>query len=283
MSRASSRIVRAVADAAERWRNADFPPRVRATRAIMERLAYSEPMVDLALDRLFSGITVEALHATIASELGSLDALDGFASRPGRPDAYARGVEHAVIIASDTTIGVAIPPLAFALCANVGQVVVKDRSDALVAAFAQTLIEEEPLLAARLRVEQWEGDDVERSRQAVSDADVVVAFGRDETMRAIRAQCKPEAHFVPFGHRISVGYIPREALGDVTTARCYARGAAVDALLYEGEGCLSLRALFVECGGKLAPTAFAELLAHACEEVTVEFPSARSLDPRVIA
>jgi hypothetical protein len=56
-------IVRAIADAAERWTDADFPPRVRATAAIEERLGYTTPVVDYALDRLFRGITSDALTA----------------------------------------------------------------------------------------------------------------------------------------------------------------------------------------------------------------------------
>ena len=56
-------IVRAIADAAERWSDADFPPRVRATAAIEERLGYTMPVVDYALDRLFGGITADALTA----------------------------------------------------------------------------------------------------------------------------------------------------------------------------------------------------------------------------
>ena len=105
------RIVVALADAAARWRNADFPPRVRVTRALMTRLGYSEPVVDYALDRLFEDVTRESLEAVIESELGSLAALDGFVARAGRPDVFFRGVGRAAIVSSETTIGVALPPL----------------------------------------------------------------------------------------------------------------------------------------------------------------------------
>ena len=110
----AAQIVDAIAGAAERWRDTDFPPRVRATRAVMERLAYTEPVVDYALDRLFGAIARDALRATIAGELGSLDALDDFVARQGRPDVRYAGLDLVTIISSDTTIGVAIPPLVFA-------------------------------------------------------------------------------------------------------------------------------------------------------------------------
>jgi hypothetical protein len=51
---AARTIVGAIADAAARWTDADFPPRVRVTAAIESRLGYTMPVVDYALDRLFA-------------------------------------------------------------------------------------------------------------------------------------------------------------------------------------------------------------------------------------
>ncbi|MEA2666031.1 MAG: hypothetical protein QOI11_2975, partial [Candidatus Eremiobacteraeota bacterium] len=101
------RIVGMIGDAAERWSDADFPPRVRAAHAVMARLGYSEPVVDYALDRLFFGLTPAALTAAIASELGAVEALDGPRERDGAPAAWARGVDRVALVSSDTTIGVA--------------------------------------------------------------------------------------------------------------------------------------------------------------------------------
>src|SRR5579884_610518 len=137
------RITGFIADAAARWSDADFAPRVRATAAIEARLGYTTPVVDFALDRLFGGITRARLEDAIASELGSVDALDGPVERRGAPAAWARGADRVVVVSSDTTIGVALVPAAFALCAKC-DVVVKDRDDALVSAFFETLAEEHP-------------------------------------------------------------------------------------------------------------------------------------------
>jgi hypothetical protein len=268
----AARIVDALADAAQRWTNADFPPRVRATRSIAERTGYTEPVVDYALDRLFGGIERRALRDTIAGELGSLDALDGFVARTGRPAVHFRGLERVAIVASDTTIGVAIPALVFALSAK-ASVLVKDRDDGLTAAFVHTLSEERPELGARVRSEAWDGTDGAASRERLRDADVIVAYGRNRTLAEIRAVLKPEARFLPFGHRTSLGYVTREALAGEREARAAARGAARDALLYDGDGCLSLHALFVENGGVVSPGAFARTLATACDEAAVEFPA----------
>jgi Acyl-CoA reductase (LuxC) len=272
-------IIQAIARACTRWGTPDFPPRLQTVRAVAHRLGYVVPVVDLALDRLFGSITQAALEATIVDELGSLQALDGFVARKGLPSTFARGVDNVLIISSDAGIGIAIPPMLFALCAR-AHVLVKDRSDQLIAAFAQTLIEEEPQLADLLRVQTWENHAA--SHAAIAQADVVVAFGRDETMREIRSRCAANARFIPFGHRTSVGYIAREALADASETYDLARAAALDALLYDGDGCLSPHAIFAERGGALSPDSFAATLARACDDVAGVFPAAASqADARV--
>jgi hypothetical protein len=228
------------------------------------------PVVDYALDRLFSGITVDALTATIADELGSLEILDGFVERAGRPAAWARGADAVTIVSSDTTIGVAIVPLVFALAAKCA-VTVKDRTDALVAAFVETLGEERPELRAATDVRAWSGGDDDVEVQTLGDADVVVAFGGNDALRAIRARCSANATFVPFGHRASAGYITAAALAGDTAA--LAAGVARDALLYDGDGCLSLHLLFIERAAGGAHERFIAALADACAANAIEFPA----------
>jgi hypothetical protein len=105
----------------------------------------------------------------------------------------------------------------------------------------------------------------------LADADVVVAFGTDAALRDIRAALRADARFVPFGHRASVGFVDADAVPP------RARGAlleaiAADALLYDGDGCLSLHALFV-AGEPAGVARFAADLAVAFERVAVEFPA----------
>jgi hypothetical protein len=275
----AARILEALADAAERWCDADFPPRVRALQAAMARTNYSEPVVDYAFDRLFEGITRATLRAVIEDELGSVAALDGFVERPGRPAVHYRGVEHATLVSSDTTLGVALPAFVFALCAKAG-VTVKDRSDRLVSAFFETVLEERPELAARANVETWAGHDDPAFGATLARSDVVLAYGGPDALRAIRERAGPDARFLPFGHRTSVAYVDRETLDDPVAAQVCARGLARDTLLYDGEGCLSPHAAFVERGAALSPEAFAARLARAFDEAAIEFPAAADVTTR---
>ena len=275
---AARRIVGFVADAAARWRDADFAPRVRVSAAIEARLGYTTPVVDYALDRLFFGLTREALQAAIEGELGSVDALDGVVARPGAPAAWARGVERVVIVSSDTTIGVALIPAVFALCAKC-DVVVKDRADALIASFFASLAEEHPAFGHAARARAWAGGEDPDEAELLANADTVVAFGRDEALREIRARSGTETRFIAFGHRASIGRLTREDVARFDDA--LAENVARDALLYDGEGCLSLHALFVE-GERAHLARVAETLAAACERVGVEFPGG-ARDPQRVA
>ena len=262
------RIVRALADASERWCDADFPPRVRAQRAICERTGYSLPVVEYALDALFQSASAAALEAAIVDEIGSLSALDGAVERAGRPALHALPVGRVCVVSSRTTIGVAIPPLLFALCAKC-DVAVKDREDHFVAAFLKTAAEELEELGTAAVAEAWSGGNDARDLAAF---DAVVAFGDDVSLRKIRSQAAPRARFVAFGPAASIGYVAREALADAAACTRIAAGAARDMLLYDGEGCLSLHALFLERGGAIAPAVFGEIFRTALDRASVEFP-----------
>jgi hypothetical protein len=260
-------IVRAIADAAERWSDADFPPRVRATEAIATRTGYSVPVVEFALDQLFFSITADELRDTIAAELGSADALDGFVARPGKPDGLARGVGRVCVISSRTTIGVALIPALFALCAKC-EVTVKDREDDFIGAFFETLAQEHEAFAKAARAQQWTGA---RSTVDLRAFDAVVAFGKSATLADIRTACAPEARFIPFGSRASAGYLSAQALASPDVKEI-ARGAARDLLLYDTEGCLSLHVLFVESQDDKNVRTFLDHLAVAAGEASIEFP-----------
>lgn len=263
----AERIIAAIADAARRWADADFPPRVRSTATIAARTGYSTPAVEYALDQLFVPMTREALSATIESELGSVHALDGFVARAGRPDAFARSAGRACIISSRTTIGVALIPAVYALCAKC-DVTVKDREDQLIAAFFHTLYDEHEAFLQAARAHSFSS---ERDMPPdLATFAVVVAFGKNATLAQIRAACDPNARFVGFGSRASAGYLSAPATRDRSRLTSLLKGAARDLALYDSEGCLSLHMLFIESDG--AGQEVAGRFAAAVRRAGIEFP-----------
>jgi hypothetical protein len=261
-------IIDAVAGAAAQWSDPDFLPRRDARDAAAARTGYSLPVVDFAFDRLFSSMRGAAIEAIINDELGSLDALDRFVPRPGRPAARALPVGRVCIISSRTTLGVAIVPAIFALCAKC-PVLVKDREDQLVGAFFATLAQRLDDFRDAARAQSWKGEDAAFDAGAF---DAVVAFGADSTLARIAGGLPSSTRFIAYGTKASAGYVAREALASESEASRIASGAARDLVLYDSEGCLSLHALFVERGGRVSPIEFSAMFAAALERTALEFP-----------
>ncbi len=262
------RIVAAVADAAERWRDADFPPRVRALARIVERTGYAGEVVEYALDRLFQPLTRDALTDAITSELGRLEVLDRFVARDRLPALRAVPIGRVCVISSRTTIGVGLWPALFAICAKCS-VVVKDREDALIAAFFATLADELDAIGDALVAMRWEGAAGSVDLHAF---DAVVAFGSDAGIASIGRALAPTARFIAHPGSLSAGYLEADAAFERGAAAALAESIARDVLLYDTEGCLSLGLLFIERGGALAPQQWAHELAGAFARVTIEFP-----------
>ena len=273
-------ILRAIDGAAARWSDADFPPRVRVIAALEARTGYTTPVVEYALDRLFDGLDAATLEGAIVEELGTLDVLDRFVEQRSGVRARAFPIGAVTIVSSETTIGVALLPALFALLAKCS-VLVKDRDDALIAGFFVALCEEEPDLRPFAAARAWTGADPAHDA-GLREADAVVVFGRDATLAEIREKLRPEARFIGYGHRAGIGYVARAALAGEAAARAAARGAARDLVLYDGEGCMSLHALFVERAGAVDPARFVRILGEAVSELAIEFPQGAG-DPRLQA
>jgi hypothetical protein len=262
-------IAGAIGSAGARWSNRAFAPRVRAREAVCARTGYSSAAVEYAFDALFGTLRPGAIEAVIADELGSIDVLDGFCQRAGRPRARALPAGRVGVVSSRTTIGVAIVPAVFALCAKC-DVLVKDREDRLVASFFETLAEELPDLRDRAIARPWSGAGESPELFACN---VVVAFGSDVTLTSVAERLRFPARLIAYGSKASAGYVTRESLASEGSARALARGAARDLVLYDTEGCLSLHALFVERGASVSPERFVDLLAAEIRDALAAFPA----------
>lgn len=265
-------IIEAVAGAAAAWCEASFEPRRHAVEAVGARTGYSPPVVEYAFDRLFRPLTREAIERAIVSELGSLDVLDGFVARDAYSSVRALPLGRVCVISSRTTIGVAIVPAIFALCAKC-EVLVKDRDDRLASAFFATLAQRHAGLGRFAIARAWPGrsDAVDLGR-----FDAVVVFGGDDTLATIAATTPFSTRLIGHPAKVSAGYIARRYLSSEAAAESIARNAAHDMLLYDGEGCLSLRMLFVERGAAVSPARFAAMLRAAVDDTAVAFPAMHS-------
>lgn len=266
----ASRIIRSIADACARWSDADFPPRVQCLDAIAQRTGYSTTVIEYALDTIFDAVDEMSLRDIANDELGALGVLDAFTT-VGSLQRRAVPIGTVCIIASRTTIGVALFPLLLALTAKC-DVTIKDREDGLVRAFLGSLVQEDALFASAARTVEW---DATTDAHDLTVYDAVVAFGDDATLGKIRAQCAPSARFIGFGSKASAGYIAADSLCDKGQLHEFALRAARDVLLYDSQGCLSLQILFLEHGGSLNAHTLAHAIAEAADAIAPEFPPSR--------
>ena len=94
----------------------------------------------------------------------------------------------------------------------------------------------------------------------IPEADALVVFGSDHTLRHFQQLCPLETPFVGHGHRVGIAII--EDPGPEA-----ARLAARDIGLFNQQGCLSLQSIFLE-----NPRAFGPILAEAMADFEKEHP-----------
>ncbi len=229
-------------------------------------------MIERALEDTFTPLALGGVSRWVASELGSVAALD----RP-EPDPFgiprrAFGPEWILQIYAGNVPGLPVWPFYSGLAMK-SAVLAKTASQEPVLAplLARTIAMEDPALGACIAVVWWKGGTEELDRAAISRAPAVLAFGGENATTSVARESHPDATLVLHGPKVSVGYISgasltRSALGGVASR------AAYDVALYDQQGCLSPHAFFVERGGEVGPAAFASALGGALEGLREELP-----------
>ena len=86
-----------------------------------------------------------------------------------------------------------------------------------------------------------------RDRDTMRSADVIIAFGSDATMTALRAQVRGDQRFIAHGHAVSLLWLDQPGRLTMTEARA----CATDVLTYDQLGCLSPQAIYLPPGADL--------------------------------
>lgn len=88
-------------------------------------------------------------------------------------------------------------------------------------------------------------------------ADLVVAYGSDETLEQLGKYVAPQATYQAHGHTESIAIIFKEAATKDSLEKL-----ALDMLSYDQRGCLSPRVTLIESGGSLQPAECAQVFAQ---------------------
>ncbi|MBA4158978.1 MAG: acyl-CoA reductase [Gemmatimonadetes bacterium] len=280
VSRPVREIVEVIGRVAARLADPADPLRQTAEAALPVVTGYSAPMITQVLDTMTADWSVDRLWELLREEFGDPTVLDTFRPRPAaRGQTRAFGPRLATHIFSGNVPGVAVTSIIRSLLvksATLGKTAAGE--PLLPALFAQGLAEVDAELGACVAVTYWPGGDEALERVALSPAEVVVVYGENDTVAAVRTRAPAKARFLGYGHKLSFGVIGREALSAEQSASAAAR-AALEVATFDQQGCVSPHLFYVEEGGDTAPAEWALQLAAAMADAECTLPRG-ALSPR---
>lgn len=152
----------------------------------------------------------------------------------------------------------------------------------LIEAFALSLAEAAPALAAVTWVARSDASDDAWHQALASHADALVIHGSDPSVAAWQSLARRDALVVAHGHRVSAAFLPVAGLTEPALSENL-RGLALDLCAWDQTGCLSPVTLYVEDGGPLTADEVAQrLVADALPDVEAALPPGPH-DPGAIA
>lgn len=249
--------IRALAAAARRARGLHSVPSEGGVGGVrddtfVERMArvtgFSSPVIAAGLESLWAAVTVPELRRWFDAH--------------GGPCA----LELAAVVAAGNIPGVAVFPAIAALLAGVPVLIKVSRAEPVVApAWREALAQEAPSMAAAVGVVVWEGGNRGFEDRLAAAADRIFVFGSDMTIDDLVSRYG--ARIAGFGSGMSLAFV-----GPGADAGRAAEGIAVDLCLWDQEGCLSPRGVFVS-GGHGEALAFARRLQDALQRVAAYLPA----------
>ena len=251
-SRDRASIANTVAEAWERIAN----PELSCGRAARDRIPRSSglslPMVAWALS-----VTFEDVRAELVSLAARLDPPEGTRDAPARLGA---------LVLAGNVFTACVAPLSAGLLAKVPLIVkASTKDDVMPRLFADALRRVDPDLADACLVVGIPGGTSNLEATLFARADVVSAYGTDETLRSIRGRLSASTSLVMHGHGLGLGYVARDA--ELESA---AEAFALDVAAYDQRGCMSPHAIGVEKGADA--NCFARHLAASLSTLQATLP-----------
>lgn len=264
----------ALGRAGARFLDRSDPLRREAEARLPDDAGLSAEMSRVVIEGMARDWTAARLRALLDAELGDPRALDAFVPGPQGASVRAIGPALSLHVGSGTVPGVSATALLRALLVGSAALLKPGSGDVVLSVLlARALAEEAPDLARALAVVYWaRGDDPPLQRLALSEADAVIAYGGDASVRALRERAPVSTRFVAYHHRVSAAVVGRDALGAAqldATARDLARAVAT----FDQRGCVSPHLAFVEAGGERSVSDFAEAVAAALDELARALPA----------
>ncbi|MGZ0245492.1 MAG: acyl-CoA reductase, partial [Alphaproteobacteria bacterium] len=218
---------------------------------------YDADMIRLGLTGYLKTFRKPELQKFLAEDFTNPLILDDFQPMPKGGFARAFGPDILTHIWAGNVPGLPIWSLICGLLVKAGNIGKVPTAEPLFAGwFAQVLAEVAPEIADCFAVVWWKGGDAAREDALLKESDVVLAYGGNDPLAAIRDRVPVTTRYLAYGHKVSFGVISRAAL-DIQKASMAAHQAAYDVIRYDQQGCYSPHVFFVERGGRGLPPGFA--------------------------
>lgn len=270
LQRSTQELVELLAYAAERWLQPEFSLRRLALTLAPSETGFGVTTLSRGLDSFFKHLTVENLNALLIQDLGDSRRLDEFTAPPGELRqgrlAHARGPELLVHFAAGNLPNSALFSLALGVLTKSAQFVKLSRSGSVIPRlWAHTLADLEPKLGSCLELATWAGGHNSLESMLLSQAECVTVHGSNETVASLASRIPAGCRLVPYGHRLSFGFIGADQLSTYQSQKTATR-AATDVTAWNQLGCLSPHLFYVEERGIVSPEGWADQLAQALAE-----------------
>ncbi len=237
------------------WLAPESPWRRRARTEVAAATGHAPATVDVALESFWTAVRAPHLEAVARDELP--DPVRGIAPPDLALHVLAGNVPGAGLFGILAAVLAGVPSL----------VKPAAREPVLPALVVESLRTLAPVLRRAVAVASWRGGTPDVDAAALAEADVVLAYGRDDTLDRLAAAAP--RRMLRFGSRVSVALIARAAVR-AGTAAALARQVA----LYDQQGCLSPQVVCVEEDTPAATRRFAARVADELARLAVELPPA---------
>lgn len=235
-----------------------FSFRKTAVERLVRRSGYTEAMAQAILDSIFRELTAKKMLSLLDSEIGDARFLDGF-RQIGIKKCTASGPGVIFHSFSSNVPSPAILSFVYGMLIgsnNVGRV--SSRDAGFLDIYLASLRKHDRKLwgANKLVISKME------AARCLKKADLVVAYGHDETLASLRRITPIKTPFIAYGHKLSLSIFLKDSL-TISNVRQMAVATAKDLWMFGRRGCLSPASIYVQEGGKVSATTFAKEIADA--------------------
>lgn len=234
----------------------------RARQSLPKSSGLSPEMIDWALDAalgaLSNGELVDLVHC----------------GAPRDANVRVATPRRCTLILAGNVFTACLPPIAYSLAMGVPVVCkASSRDDLFPRLFADALCAAEPAVGRALGVTSFPGGSAAHELILFEGCDLVIGYGSDATIRALRARVSATTRLIEHGHGVSVAYLGAQATSSWDQAMRVAARLALDTAAYDQRGCLSPHVVWLrDVGGEVGKLEFLELLHEALTRLDHELP-----------